>query len=380
MVIKNQEISYLTFLQEVKLLIREGHQKAAFSVNATLLKTYWNLGQGIAQQQSLFEGRNNYIDTLARDLKIEFPLMTGFSKRNLFDIRRFYLFYASLENSLNITNDSVRQPVALNKNKEHSPVQQAAALNTQEQNLTPIFSLPWGHHLVILNKVKDLQEARFYIHQCIQNGWSRSNLTFQIEQQLYQRSGKAISNFQITLPEDQAQMAEQILKDPYNFSFLTLENPIQELELEKLLVQHITHFLLELGKGFAFMGRQFKLSIGEKDYYLDLLFYHTQLNCYIVIELKTVAFEPEFAGKLNFYLSAVDSLIKKESDQPTIGILLCKSKDKIEVEFALRDINKPIGISDFILSEALPKEFKNNIPTVEEFENELNKISGTTND
>lgn len=380
MVIKNQEISYLAFLQEVKLLIREGHQKAAFSVNATLLKTYWNLGQGIAQQQSLFEGRNNYIDTLARDLKIEFPLMTGFSKRNLFDIRRFYLFYASLENSLNITNDSVRQPVALNKNKEHSPVQQAAALNTQEQNLTPIFSLPWGHHLVILNKVKDLQEARFYIHQCIQNGWSRSNLTFQIEQQLYQRSGKAISNFQITLPEDQAQMAEQILKDPYNFSFLTLENPIQELELEKLLVQHITHFLLELGKGFAFMGRQFKLSIGEKDYYLDLLFYHTQLNCYIVIELKTVAFEPEFAGKLNFYLSAVDSLIKKESDQPTIGILLCKSKDKIEVEFALRDINKPIGISDFILSEALPKEFKNNIPTVEEFENELNKISGTTND
>ncbi len=376
MAIKNQEISYLAFLQEVKLLIREGHQKAAFSVNATLLRTYWNLGQRIAQQQSLFEGRNNYIDTLARDLKIEFPLMTGFSKRNLFDIRRFYLFYASLENSSNITNDSVRQPVALKKDNEHSPVQQVAALNIQGQDITPLFSLPWGHHLVILNKVKDLQEARFYIHQCIQNAWSRSNLTLQIEQKLYQRSGKAISNFQITLPEEQAQMADQILKDPYNFSFLTLENPIQELELEKLLVQHITHFLLELGKGFAFMGRQFKLAIGEKDYYLDLLFYHTQLNCYIVIELKTVAFEPEFAGKLNFYLSAVDSLIKKDSDQPTIGILLCKSKDKIEVEFALRDINKPIGVSDFILSEALPKELKNNIPTVEEFENELNKITG----
>jgi predicted nuclease of restriction endonuclease-like (RecB) superfamily len=377
--IKNQEISYLAFLQEVKLLIREGHQKAAFSVNATLLRTYWNLGQRIAQQQSLFEGRNNYIDTLARDLKIEFPLMTGFSKRNLFDIRRFYLFYASLENSSNITNDSVRQPVALKKDNEYSPVQQVAALNIQGQDITPLFSLPWGHHLVILNKVKDLQEARFYIHQCIQNAWSRSNLTLQIEQKLYQRSGKAISNFQITLPEEQAQMADQILKDPYNFSFLTLEKPIQELELEKLLVQHITHFLLELGKGFAFMGRQFKLAIGEKDYYLDLLFYHTQLNCYIVIELKTVAFEPEFAGKLNFYLSAVDSLIKKESDQPTIGILLCKSKDKIEVEFALRDINKPIGVSDFILSEALPNELKNNIPTVEEFENELNKIIDTKN-
>ena len=379
MAIKNQEISYLAFLQEVKLLIREGHQKAAFSVNATLLRTYWNLGQRIAQQQSLFEGRNNYIDTLARDLKIEFPLMTGFSKRNLFDIRRFYLFYASLENSSNITNDSVRQPVALKKDNEYSPVQQVAALNIQGQDITPLFSLPWGHHLVILNKVKDLQEARFYIHQCIQNAWSRSNLTLQIEQKLYQRSGKAISNFQITLPEEQAQMADQILKDPYNFSFLTLEKPIQELELEKLLVQHITHFLLELGKGFAFMGRQFKLAIGEKDYYLDLLFYHTQLNCYIVIELKTVAFEPEFAGKLNFYLSAVDSLIKKESDQPTIGILLCKSKDKIEVEFALRDINKPIGVSDFILSEALPNELKNNIPTVEEFENELNKIIDTKN-
>ena len=359
MAIKNQEISYLAFLKEVKSLIREGHQKAAFSLNATLVKTYWNLGQRIAQKQSLFEGRNNYIDTLARDLKIEFPLMTGFSKRNLFDIRRIYLFYASLENSSNITNDSVRQPVAL---------------NIKEQNLAPFFSLPWGHHLVILNKIKDFQEALFYIDQCIQNAWSRSNLTLQIEQKLYQRSGKAISNFHITLPGEQGQMAEQMLKDPYNFSFLTLEKPIQELELEKLLVQHITYFLLELGKGFAFMGRQFKLAIGEKAYYLDLLFYHTQLNCYIVIELKTVAFEPEFAGKLNFYLSAVDSLIKKESDQPTIGILLCKSKDKIEVEFALRDINKPIGVSDFILSEALPNELKNNIPTVEEFENELNKI------
>jgi len=378
--LKNQENTYLDFLKEVKSLIRQGHQKAAFSINATVLKTYWNLGQRIAQQQSLFEGRNNYIDTLARDLKIEFPSMTGFSKRNLFDIRRFYLFYASFENLTDINNDSVRQPAALNNENEKSSVQQVAALNTHEQNLSTLFSLPWGHHTVILNKVKDLQEAQFYIHQSIKNAWSRSNLILQIEQQLFQRSGKAINNFQITLPEEQAQMAGQILKDPYNFSFLTLEKPVQELELEELLVQHITNFLLELGKGFAFMGRQFKLDIGAKDYYLDLLFYHTQLNCYIVIELKTVAFQPEFAGKLNFYLSAVDSLIKKESDQPTIGILLCKSKDKIEVEFALRDINKPIGVSDFMLSDALPKELKKNIPTVEEFENELNKISGTTND
>ena len=380
MALKNQENTYLDFLKEVKSLIRQGHQKAAFSINATVLKTYWNLGQRIAQQQSLFEGRNNYIDTLARDLKIEFPSMTGFSKRNLFDIRRFYLFYASFENLTDINNDSVRQPAALNNENEKSSVQQVAALNTHEQNLSTLFSLPWGHHTVILNKVKDLQEAQFYIHQSIKNAWSRSNLILQIEQQLFQRSGKAINNFQITLPEEQAQMAGQILKDPYNFSFLTLEKPVQELELEELLVQHITNFLLELGKGFAFMGRQFKLDIGAKDYYLDLLFYHTQLNCYIVIELKTVAFQPEFAGKLNFYLSAVDSLIKKESDQPTIGILLCKSKDKIEVEFALRDINKPIGVSDFMLSDALPKELKKNIPTVEEFENELNKISGTTND
>jgi len=377
---ENQEKAYLAFLHEVKSLILQGHQRAAFSLNLTLLKTYWNLGQRIAQQQSLFEGRNNYIDTLARDLKIEFPSITGFSKRNLFDIRRFYLFYASLENITEIKKDSVQQPVALKKENENHTMQQDEALNTNEHSLSTLFSLPWGHHTVILNKVKDLQEAQFYIYQSIQNAWSRSNLILQIEQQLYQRSGKAVSNFQDTLPLEQAQMAEQILKDPYNFSFLTLEKPVQELELEKLLVKHITHFLLELGKGFAFMGRQFKLKIGEKDYYLDLLFYHTQLNCYVVIELKTVAFQPEFAGKLNFYLSAVDSLIKKDIDQPTIGILLCKTKDKIEVEFALRDINKPIGVSDFILSDALPKELKNNIPTVEEFENELNKIASTTND
>jgi predicted nuclease of restriction endonuclease-like (RecB) superfamily len=192
-----------------------------------------------------------------------------------------------------------------------------------------------------------------------------------IEQNLFSRQGKALSNFTKTLPEQQAKIAQQMLKDPYNFDFLTLEPKVQELEIEKSLTEHITKFLLELGKGFAFIGRQYNLKIGEKDYYLDLLFYHIRLRCFVVIELKSVEFEPEFAGKLNFYLSAVDDLLKTEHDQQTIGILLCKSKDKIEVEYALRDINKPIGVSEFTYIEKLPEDLQKEIPTVEEFEKEL---------
>jgi predicted nuclease of restriction endonuclease-like (RecB) superfamily len=198
-------------------------------------------------------------------------------------------------------------------------------------------------------------------------------LTLQIEQDLYKRQGKAITNFHQTLPEKQALMASQILKDPYNFGFLTLEPKAQELDIERQLTEHITKFLLELGKGFAFIGRQYPLHVGEKDYRLDLLFYHIRLRCFVVIDLKVVEFEPEFAGKMNFYLSAVDSQIKAADDQPTIGIILCKNKSKLEVEYALQGMSKPIGVSEFTVTQALPAELKSTLPTVEEFENEINK-------
>jgi predicted nuclease of restriction endonuclease-like (RecB) superfamily len=233
--------------------------------------------------------------------------------------------------------------------------------------------VPWGHHVVIINKIKQLAEALFYIQQTIENNWSRAILTLQIEQNLFARQGKAITNFNQTLPEQQALMATQILKDPYNFGFLTLEPKMQELDIERQLTQHITKFLLELGKGFAFIGRQYPLQVGDKDYRLDLLFYHIRLRCFVVVDLKVVEFQPEFAGKMNFYLSVVDEQIKTADDQPTIGIILCKNKNKLEVEYALKGMSQPIGVSEFEVTQALPAELKSTLPTVEEFENELNK-------
>jgi len=378
MPLKTQEKNYIAFLKEVKSLIRQGHQKAAFAVNATLLKMYWNLGQSIAQQQSLFEGRNNYVEQLAKDLRAEFPEMKGFSRSNLFNIRKFYRFYASDSvqqlvglNEIQTDNISVQQPVALENNDS---VQKAVELN----NL--LTCVPWGHHIAIINILKDPKEALFYLEQTIENNWSRAILILQIEQDLYRRQGKAITNFQQTLPAKQALMADQILKDPYNFGFLTLEPKVHELDVERQLTEHITKFLLELGKGFAFIGRQYPLQVDDKDYRMDLLFYHIRLRCFVVVDLKVVEFEPEFAGKMNFYLSVVDNQIKTVDDQPSIGIILCKNKNKLEVEYALQGMSKPIGVSEFTVTQALPAELKSTLPTVEEFENELNKITDTTND
>jgi predicted nuclease of restriction endonuclease-like (RecB) superfamily len=289
---------YADFLAEIKTQIKSSQAKAALAVNSALIEMYWNIGAGIAKNQALFEGRNDYIDRLAKDIQSEFPGISGFSKRNLFNIRKFYLFYAG---------DSVQQLVAL-KDESSKEVQQAVRLSLDSvvkdeisEITTLLAQIPWGHHILILTKIKEREAALFYLQQTIEHNWSRAVLGMQIEQNLYGRQGKALSNFSQTLPAEQANMAQQILKDPYNFDFLTLEPAVQELEIERRLTEHITKFLLELGKGFAFIGRQYNLKVGEKDYYLDLLFYHIRLRCFVVIELKAVEFQPEFAGKLNFY-------------------------------------------------------------------------------
>lgn len=349
---------YQDFFIEIKKQILVSQQKAALSVNKELITLYWNIGKMIFENQSLLEGRNNYITQLSNDIKSEFPLISGFSRSNLFNIRKFYNFYSDI---------SVQQLVGLKKTENNS-VQQPVGLNK-------LVLIPWGHHVLILEKTKTTDEALFYITETIKNNWSRSVLSIQLKQNLFERQGKAITNFSKTLSANQAQIAQQLLKDPYNFDFLTLESKVHELEIEKKLTENITKFLLELGKGFAFIGRQFPLEIGNKSYSIDLLFYHVTLKCYVVIELKAVEFEPEFTGKLNFYLSAVDDLLKKESDNPSIGILLCNGKNGIEVEYALRDINKPIGVSEYTFTEVLPKQFEKNIPTVNEFEQLLNKNS-----
>jgi len=335
-----QTIEYKSFIKNIKERVRKVQIIASVKVNQELLKFYWQLGEEIVEKQKTTSWGSGFLKQLSHDLMVEFPNIKGFSHRNLKYIRQWYLFYFT-------GNENGQQVVA------------------------HLIQIPWGHNLHIITKSKSKEEALYYVQQTIQYGWSRSLLTHQIESQLYEREGKALTNFSTTLPSPQSDLANQMLKDPYNFDFLTMTKKFNERELEDGLTEHITKFLMELGQGFAFIGRQQKLTIGEQDFYIDLLFYHVKLHCYVVIELKVVDFEPEFAGKLNFYISAVDGEIRGENDNPTIGILICKSKNSTIVEYALKDINKPIGVSEYQISNVLPKELKSSLPTIEEIEAEL---------
>ena len=328
---------YKNWFEEVKLRIQNRQIKVAVTVNSALLSFYWDLGKMIVLNQEDAHWGNAVVEQLAKDLKREYPGIGGFSRTNLFAVRQFYLFYRS-------SSEKIPQAVG---------------------------QIPWGHNRLIIGKIKNVEEAIFYAESTIENNWSRSILALQIESDLYRRQGEAITNFKATLPAPNSDLARETLKDPYVFDFLTLEKNAQELEIEEQLVKHITKFLLELGKGFAFIGNQYHLEVNGKSYYLDLLFYHVKLRCFVVIELKAGEFKPEYVGKLNFYLSAVDELLKNKNDHPTIGILLCKEKDKVDVEFALRDIGKPIGVSEFEITKIVPEEIKTNLPTVEQIEKEL---------
>lgn len=344
----SQNKDYVSWLNEWKSKIQATQIKTALAVNEALVRLYWDLGRSIVEKQEHSEWGSAFIIQMAKDLKEAFPETKGFSQSNLYSARRFFIFYKSLD----------QQPEFL-------------------QQL--VVKIPWGHNVLIINKSKDVNEALFYVRETIQNNWSRNILDLQMDSDLYSRQGKAITNFTETLPLPQADLANETLKDPYIFGFLTLERNVQELELERKLVENITKFLMELGKGFAYMGRQYPLQVGKKGYLLDLLFYHVKLHCYVVIELKVGEFEPEYIGKLNFYLSAIDDQLRQTADNPTIGVLLCKTKDRLEVEYALRDINKPIGVSEFKFNE-LPLEIRRELPTVAELEAEILKDVGAEGD
>jgi predicted nuclease of restriction endonuclease-like (RecB) superfamily len=371
----NLDENYKIWLKSLKEKIRSAQIKASIAVNEEMLLLYWDIGKSIVEKQIQFTWGSKIVEQMAKDLKKELSDTTGFSRSNLFAMRKFYQFYSQhlIENQNNkpdlATNSQlVQQVVGLIQKDENQIVQQVVG---QLQASSILCKIPWGHHNVILSKCKTIEEAEFYIKQTIQNNWSRNILEIQIESKLIERQGKAITNFEVTLPKSQSDLAKETLKDPYKFGFVTLESEVQELQLEKSLTDNITHFLLELGKGFAFVGRQYPLLVGKKDRKIDLLFYHLKMHCYVVIDLKMGEFEPEYAGKMNYYLSAVDKLIKTEEDNPSIGIILCKSKDNLEVEFALQDFNKPMGISEFTFNE-LPENIKMNMPTIQELENELN--------
>ena len=330
--------SYASTLGEIKARIRTERLRVVMAANAAMVSLYWDIGKAILERQKNEGWGAKVIDRLSADLREAFPDMKGLSPRNLKYMRAFAAAWP----------DKVF-------------VQQVAA------------QIPWFHNCVLIDKVSDPQARIWYAKRAIEEGWSRNILVLKIETCYHQRQGEAISNFALTLPPEQSDMAAQVFKDPYLFDFLGTSDPRREREIEQALVDHIQRFLLELGTGFAFVGRQVHLEVGDKDFYLDLLFYHLKLRCYVVVELKAVPFDPGFVGTLNLYLSAVDDLLCHPDDKPTIGLLLCKGKNRLVVEYALRGFQKPIGVAGWKtrLVESLPSELKGSLPTVEEIEAEL---------
>jgi predicted nuclease of restriction endonuclease-like (RecB) superfamily len=330
--------NYVSVLEDIKKQIRESRLKAALAVNSELVKLYWKIGAEILQRQKISKWGDKILENLSQDLMEEFPDMKGFSVRNLKYMRVFAREYPDFQIG-----------------------QQAAA------------QIPWFHNVLIMQAVSNKTEREFYIRETIANGWSRNVLEMQIQTKLFHRQGKTINNFKRTLSAEQSDLVNQTLKDPYIFDFLTIGEKASEREIEKELSHQVTKFLLELGKGFAFVGRQYHLEVGEEDFYLDLLFYHIHLKSYVVVELKVGKFKPEYAGKLNFYLSVVDDKIKRDDDSASIGILLCNDKGGLTAEYSLRGINKPIGVAGYKIAEKLPKKLQNQLPTIAELEKELGK-------
>jgi predicted nuclease of restriction endonuclease-like (RecB) superfamily len=366
---------YLKWISDIKRKVRSAQIKTALAANSTLIEFYYDMGKTIVEKQLQTAWGDRIIERMSKDLKSEFPEMQGLSFTNLKYCKQFYNYFQvqpavqlqEIDNKVDIiSQQSVGQFTAVHLEKVRPDL-----LDHLLKSL--VFNIPWGHIIAVITKIKNPAIALFYFRQTMENGWSRDVLALQIKSKLHERQGKSITNFSVTLPTPMSDLAQQTLKDPYVFDFMTMTQPFHEKDIENQLINHITKFMLELGKGFAFVGKQFHLEVAATDYYIDLLFYHIHLKCYIVVELKNTKFIPEYAGKLNFYLSAVDSLLKRNDDNPTIGILLCRDKNNIEAEFALRDISKPMGVSEFELTSVLPEKFKSSLPNIKDIELELKK-------
>ena len=369
---------YRDLLADIKARIRAAQHRAALSANAEMVLLYWDIGRLIAARQEREGWGAGVIPRLALDLKNELPEEKGFSERN---IKLMVQFFKTYPKALELGQPSVAQIAS-----EHPPrsigqravaqlpaptpiaPQAAAQLHTIQQ---AVLSMSWAHNVILIQKLKDLPTRLWYACQTLEQGWSRDALILQIKNRAHERQGAAITNFTTTLPSTHASLAQSLLKDPYLFDFLTLTEPFQERELETGLVVHIQKFLLELGRGFAFVGRQYRLEVSDREFYLDLLFYHLHLRCFVVVDLKKGDFKPEYAGKMNFYCSAVDAQLRHAGDAPTIGLILCQTKDRILAEYSLKDIHKPIGVADYELTRALPAELASSLPSIETIEAEL---------
>jgi len=366
MTLENELIQYGELLDSVKQRIRLAQVKAALSANSEMILMYWDIGRMIHARQQIEGWGSGVIPRLSKDIRNELPEVKGFSERNIGYMIRFAREYGQLS--------VLQQPAAKLSNEvfssELSPRSEGQLLPSiyfgDSQQL--VLKIPWGHNILLMEKVSDFVVREWYMRQTVENGWTRDTLSSMVRSDVYKRQGKAVTNFEKRLPPPQSELARQLLKDPFIFDFMTLEEPFHERELEVGLVRHLEKFLLELGQGFAFVGRQYPLIVSNKEFYLDLLFYHFRLHCFVVVELKRGEFKPEYAGKMNFYCSVVDDQLKQAADQPTIGLILCQTKDRILAEYALRDIHKPIGVSDYELTRALPDNLKSSLPSIEEIE------------
>ena len=348
-IVKKSPIDFLTLLKDVKTRIQQAQARAVFAVNSEMIRLYWDVGRTISEKQKNEGWGANVIPKLAKELSGELSELKGFSERNL---KRMVAFYRAYPKQSLI----VPQPVA--------------QLEVDEE-IELFFSIPWGHHILLMEKIKEIKLRFWYMDQIVKNGWSRNVLTMMIQSDAHSRKGKSITNFKRLLPSPESELVQQELKDPYIFDFLTLQDSFHERELEVGLLKHLEQFLIELGQGFAFVGRQYHLDVGDNDFYLDLLFYHLKLRRFIVVELKKGDFKPEYAGKMNFYLNVIDDHLRAKDDAPSIGLILCQKKDQILAEYTLRGVDRLIGVSDYQLTRALPKNLKSALPTVEEIESEL---------
>ena len=365
---------YPALFADIKRRIRHAQTRAVLAVNAELIRLYWEIGALIDQRQQQEGWGAAVIPRLAKDLHNELPEEKGFSERNIKRMLAFYREYPHLgaDTAGMEASQKVPQPVAQMAGGEKGP--QPVAQTADKAAAFPpelLLSVPWGHHAELIAKVKDANTRQWYMRATVENGWSRNILVMQIETAAHQRQGNATSNFALRLPAPESDLVQQTLKDPYLFDFLTLDAGFHERELETGLIAHLEKFLLELGQGFAFVGRQYHLDLGGDDFYIDLLFYHLKLRCYVVIDLKRGDFKPEYAGKMNFYCNVVDDQLRHESDNPTIGLILCQQPNRVLAEYALRGMDKPIGVSGFEITRALPKTLESALPSIEQIEREL---------
>ncbi len=340
---------YNSFLIDIKNQIKLSQQKAFSAINQEMILLYFTIGALIARRQKELGWGAKVIDKLSLDILREFPNMSGFSSRNLKRMVRFFKEYK---------DDFEKVPLTV--------------AQLENEKMPPLAAqIPWTHNIILIEKIKDKELRYWYMEQILQNGWSKDVLSLMIKSEVHKRAGNLVSNFKQILPPFESDLVQQSFKDPYRFDFLTITEPFREKELENSLIKHMERFLIELGSGFAFVGRQYKLEIGDDDFYIDLLFYHVKLRCFVVVELKKGKFKPEYSGQVNFYCSAVDSVLAQKEDKPTIGLILCQEKNEIVAEYSLRNMSQPIGISEYQLTEILPKEFESSLPTIEMIENEL---------